>query len=210
MSLRLTREDRARLFAGDYSPLAFEKKPKCKPGDRYVLSWSRPRPFRDERGVLHRPRREAVLWIEVTKLTRRAKGGWAVRFDVHDHRHPRRLLRSVPPRYGDELRRVDAVVGLTAEEIEQASEESSYTSDPGVAVDELDAVPKDWKDPGAAARTQQQQALEKARRDSLSLGAQLDSYLTDARESRVDVHDRVRRIKREIELLARDLDGRAA
>lgn len=85
-----------------------------------------------------------------------------------------------------------------------------YTSDPGKtthvgAEPEPESVPKGWTDPGARARVNQQEALNDALWERLSLPAQLQGLLAEARASRIDVRNRLAKIAREVELLERDL-----
>jgi hypothetical protein len=75
---------------------------------------------------------------------------------------------------------------------------------------EPEAVPRDWVDPGAQLRVAQQAALDRATRERLSLGQELDLMLADADARSVDVHGRLRTIRREMGLLARDLGAEAA
>lgn len=204
---RLAREQRTRLLAGDYRPLIFVDKPDCETGTIYVLSRSHPKPMDDGLGGTFTPPSEPTLWVRVTTVTRRKAGGWAVRFDVFDHRDPRRLVRATPPRYSPELRREDAKRKLGEDEIAAAAEQSFYTSDPRAALDPLDAPPKGWKSPDLQdLERKQAKLLNDAQRGRLSLGRQLDSLLADARSARADVRNRAKKIEREIELLKRDLD----
>lgn len=210
--MKLARHQRTRLFAGDTSPLTFEAKPTCKVGDRYVISWSQPKPtFDAETGKVVEYDKEPTLWITVTRVVRRARGGWTVRFDIVDRRQPRRLLRGVPPFSDPERARQDELMPPTADETRDAAEESAYTANPGSSIDHLDAVPAGYSHPDAATLQRRQQAvLAEATRSRLSLGGQLDSLLQDARDRRADVRNRANKIEREIELLKKDLERRAA
>lgn len=208
--LTLSRGQRNRLLAEDYSPLTFPTKPECGKGDTYVLTWSRERRIHNGHGVVSTIPRERLRWIEVTKVVRTTTG-WTVWFTVHDRRTSVTLLRRVPPRHDASLMSRDHRAPPTSEEIAQAGLESSYTTDVRVAVDELEAVPPKEKLRGVAElHREQRRALERAAADRLDLPGQLASLLADARERGVDVRDRERRIRREMELLERDLTERAA
>lgn len=87
--------------------------------------------------------------------------------------------------------------------------QKGYTSRPEMALEPLEA-PKGYVDTQAPLRASQQRLVNAAKREALSLGARLDAYLADAKESRQDIRNREAKIRREIELLARDLDDRAA
>lgn len=77
---------------------------------------------------------------------------------------------------------------------------------------EPEAVPKsvvkDFKKT-ADLRANQQAALDRATRERLSIGGQIDAMLAEAEARRIDVHDRRRRLQRELELLLRDLQAAA-
>lgn len=204
--MKLSLAQRNRLLAGGYSPLVFPVKPHgCEPGCRYVLNWRGEVRTHDGNGKVVVGEREPLRWVEVTSVVRRTKGDWLVRFDVFDLRDPDRFLRASPPRHDA------STAELKAEGDSASAEESFYTTSPAGAVDHLQVVPRGYTAPDAATLYQKQKRLlEAEQRTRLSLGGQLDSLLEDARCSRVDVHSRARRIRREIDLLARDLQDRSA
>jgi hypothetical protein len=85
-----------------------------------------------------------------------------------------------------------------------------YTSDPSKTTKvggepEPECVPKDWVDPGAELRVHQQAELDRATRERLSLGERLDSLFAESDARHIDIHNRRRRILRELQLLERDL-----
>lgn len=247
--LRLTQHERSRIVAGDYSALRRDQEPKLgEYGCCIVLVWSQPLRISDGQGNAVIISRRPLFWIEVTGWTRKRRGGWAVRFDVVDHRDPRLLLRRTPPTEGDPrpgARKRERVARIRAAERyphdrtlqvlayiaeceglgperrqpaptgEAAARESFYTSDLAAAIDDQEAVPRHYTPPdNALLHRRQAQLRQETTRLNLSLGAQLDSLLLDAQRSRVDpevVRNREKRIRRELELLQRDLvEGRAA
>lgn len=85
--MKLSREQRSRLLAGDYHPLAFDSDPGVGKGYRCVLSSSKETRGHDGAGNAWTVLSEPLLWLEVTKVTRLERK-WVVRFTVHDHRSP--------------------------------------------------------------------------------------------------------------------------
>ena len=90
-----------------------------------------------------------------------------------------------------------------------------YTDDPAYAMRDEDgsaewAVPRKWKDPGIEVREDHRRFMLEDQRKRLTVGGQLDLMLAEARQSRMDVRNRVRKIEREIALLEQDLQQRAA
>lgn len=87
--MKLTATERTRILEGGYKPLHREEKPDIEPRTEIVVSWTRPRAFSDdEMKHVFRPQPERAMWITVTNVVRRTKGGWAIYFDVTDRRHP--------------------------------------------------------------------------------------------------------------------------
>lgn len=91
--MKLTRQERTRILDGSYGPLYRKEKPDLDPGTQIVVSWTRPRGWVDEdeqAGTWHafKPEAERSMWIVVTDVVRRTKGGWSVYFRVVDHRQP--------------------------------------------------------------------------------------------------------------------------
>lgn len=140
---KLLRAERTRILAGDYSPLIRLLEPAFTPGQRVVVSWTRPTKTSDEKGNVSAPPPAPLLVLEITAKIRKRTGEWAVRFNVEDFRETKRLLRSKPPVHDYELMKRDAEKPPTAEEIARAREESAYTSNPGSSIDHLDAVGDD-------------------------------------------------------------------
>jgi hypothetical protein len=201
--MKLSAAQRQRLLAGNYGPLTFDIKPHgCEPGSRYVLNWQQAIRTDNGQGDVYVTERQPLRWITVTHVVRKVKGSWLVRFDVTDKRHPRRLLRANPPRH--DASRAESV---NVEANVAAAEESFYTSDPRSSIDHLEAVPRGYVAPDAAVLHRKQVRWAEG---PSSLGQRLDGHLAEARASSIDVHSRARRIQREIDLLARDLEDRAA
>lgn len=120
-----------RIRSGDYSPLIREYEPRMQEGHSIVVAWERSRPYADhEEGTVFRTTARPVLWITITSKVRRARGGWAVRFDVNDTRDKTEYLRRVPPAQGAD--------NATEEEAHLAS---NYTSDTRVAIEAVPIVP---------------------------------------------------------------------
>lgn len=96
--LELTRAQRQRLKAGDYSPLDFPigdpPAPPCSEGDRHVIKMqpATASVSRDD-GFVSRTPEHPVLYLTVTSVQRHRKGFWRVRFDVTDLRDPDVFLR---------------------------------------------------------------------------------------------------------------------
>lgn len=87
--MKLSQHEKQQILAGNMKTLLRKGKPACEPGDEFTLSVSRPRPYTDpETKHVFRPPAERSAWITVTSKVRRAKGGWAVYFNVTDNRHP--------------------------------------------------------------------------------------------------------------------------
>ena len=90
--IRLTREERTRILEGSNKPLHRDKKPEVEIGHEVVVSRTRPRGWvddaRDAGGDLYifRPESKPAMWINVTDIVRRTKGGWSVYFRVTDQR----------------------------------------------------------------------------------------------------------------------------
>jgi hypothetical protein len=100
------------------------------------------------------------------------------------------------------------------EAVQYLQPKGGYTEDPSRALRDHNGaewtVPKKWTDPGVAAREAYRRQLELERMERMSPGGLLDELLAIARGAHMDVRDRARKIEREIELLQRDLDERAA
>lgn len=162
-TLKLTREERDRILAGDVTPLVREDEPECKPGDKIILKWSRSSRHVDHRALEEEQRRRGekhlpaevvrrhvsvappapLVILTVTAKRRHKKGGWRVIYDFADLRQTPRLPRRVPP---TRAQKNDAErPPLTDAEIAKASEESNYTSSPREAADDLDAVDPEYQ-----------------------------------------------------------------
>lgn len=112
MNLKLTREERARIFRGDYRPLVRDKDPEIKGGEKLTLSARRGGPQfvnRDEdtreqagqdgQAVTINVPAEPTVWIELKPAKRRIKGGsteWLIAFTAHDTRQEARMLGAAP------------------------------------------------------------------------------------------------------------------
>lgn len=132
----IERAERARILAGDTSPLIRAEEPELTEGQRIVLARSRESRSADPQTgrVIVTPPLE-LFAITVNRIRRRAAGDWSVRFDVEDYRESVRLVRRKPPalREGDYRE-------PSAAEIERAALDSAYTSNPRAALDHLEAV----------------------------------------------------------------------
>lgn len=131
--MRLTREQRAQVFAGNAPRIAGEGECPWKPGDVYRAS----------------PHVElTVLEIRTPK-----KGGWSLRYRILDRRDPARLIRPNPhPVDLDAIREeLKANGGYPVGRIDdpavsrEAGIESAYTSNRGLAEGGVgEAVGEDW------------------------------------------------------------------
>lgn len=125
-TLRLTRNQRMRLFDGQCPPITGEGACPVEAGESVQLS--------------------ARVTLEVVRVDAKA-GTWKLRYHLRDTRDPVRLLRRTPPAHRDD----EYVVPLNAAEAEQAekeaAEQSGYTSSPTASVaDAGEAVPRVWQD----------------------------------------------------------------
>lgn len=140
--MKLTREERTAILAGDTPTLLRKDKPDIEPGTDVVLAHSKPRRYWDETtgSVFDAPKTPSA-WIAVTKVTRHRKGGWVVRYDVTDTRQPALML----------------------------ARGGGYTTDPGLAIDRAEAElsQKDRRRlsvEARARRAEQRERDEEARR----------------------------------------------
>lgn len=207
-AIPLSREQIARLLAGNASPLPYPDEPTFDVGATRVLLWSRPRPTHDGRGHVARPDRQPLVWITVKRKSRHRTGGWLVQVTLEDLREsPPLLVRSIPPMYDQELMRADAErreENRTAFETlaAEASLESNYTSDPSVAVDHLEAIDAATRKRFAseAARGDDQEAhLNQLRRERYELEQRLLEVRARADREGVDISSPMRVIERQLE-----------
>jgi hypothetical protein len=129
---------------------------------------------------------EATCFVEIREVWAHVQGGYVavVRQTTRVREHvPRLLARS-----------------------------TGYTSDvTKAAIDEPEAVPEDWTDPGAGLRAVQQLELERATQERLSFGEQLDGLLAEARTFGDDVFRReIRQLQAARERLERRLQRERA
>ena len=179
--MKLSREQRTRLLKGNYRPLAFDHDPGVEKGDEYDLSFSPRCSVSDGLGGRVVVPRRRLRWIRVTRVVRNSKGGWTVRFDVFDNRDEDAFLRRKPPTYDAGLMQRDQLRPPTADDVERASRESSYTANPEGAVDHLPSVKRGWKDPNVKRRKERHQRNRKeAAQDELG-----------------DLHERVRKLQQQ-------------
>lgn len=101
--MKLTREERARILAGDHSALKRKHEPQWEEGETAVLVWSRAhrtmmlrrrfqgdvRPELDD--VAEYPR-QPLVWVELAEPKRHRDGSWRVGIKVHDERVQTRFL----------------------------------------------------------------------------------------------------------------------
>lgn len=106
--LKLTREQRDRMIAGDYSALKLDGDPGAVEGQRIPLLRRKARRvprYSDSKFSGHG--RQIVgydtipefwsLWVELTEPKRHWRGHWQVEFVVHDERQASRVLRAGGP-----------------------------------------------------------------------------------------------------------------
>lgn len=135
---RLTGPERNRILAGDVSTINRPFKPKFTVGQRLVLVYDRQRPtpiydrYDDQKIIdcLPAPGAEPLVWIDISNVIRKNRGGWAVHFTVTDLRTRRRYLRRKPPTFDPHVEpREDRV-----------HEDSNYQATRIHAVDDVEAV----------------------------------------------------------------------
>lgn len=103
----LDRDRRQRLLKGDTRAFVFtgdkdDPKPYgCAKGATYVVTWSKSQRSLAGEQVIEIPR-QATCYIVVTDVRRHRKGGWMVRFDMHDHREQTWYMRRTPPVWNPE------------------------------------------------------------------------------------------------------------
>lgn len=92
--MKLTREERARILAGDASALKRKEKPDVEEGEEYVLIWSPARTVVTDRrtGETADYPRRPLLWVEFAKPKRHRDGTHRVSMTVHDERPKTRFL----------------------------------------------------------------------------------------------------------------------
>jgi hypothetical protein len=125
MSLKLTREQRHQIFAGEPPKITGEG--ECPVEAGYVLELS------------------SRVRLTVLQVRTRKGGGWSLQYEVSDRRDAPRILRRTPGIHHvtkDDLDDNGDPKPLTADEIHRAAMDSAYTgrptslSDAGEAVDE--------------------------------------------------------------------------
>lgn len=123
----MTREERARILAGDHSALKRKRKPECSEGDRLILIWSRARTVVVDRatGETAQYPRRPLFWVELSDPLRHRDGGWRVTVTPHDERTSTRFLGPAAAPAADSL----------TEETERG-----YRPTAAGAIDELEAV----------------------------------------------------------------------
>lgn len=165
------RHEATRILAGDYSPIVRELRPGLEAGQVCVLAKTREQrqaitdphdPLKLTGEVAVAPPRP-LFEIVIREPVRHRSGVWRVPFDVLDRRDPSRLVRRKPP-----SKREGEYVEPTPEEIEQAREESAYTTNSIEAVDHLDSVPVEYQNVLAMqAKERRGDFLRQARADEL-------------------------------------------
>lgn len=216
-------DERKRILAGDHSPIIREQRPHFLIGDVRVLAATPPQrsyaePVRGGTGeeiapaqVLVSPAEE-LLAIRITAVTMRKAGGWSVRYDVIDRRQPKRLLRSKPPVFDPDLMKRDQVKPPSAEEEDEAREESSYTGNPAGAIEGagpgLDDVELKVVTDDARRRWELGRVGYLEDRSNQPVLERLRLALLEARECKVNVSSRVRVIERQVQLIESDLVDR--
>jgi hypothetical protein len=194
LSLRLTREVRARLFAGETPAITGSGPCAAEAGKTYALS--------------------PCVDIRILAVRRHRRGGWVLSYEIHDRRDvPRLLLRA--PGIGDSdfeaIRESFDEYGYpeepTADVLARAARESAYTSrasmsaitDAGEAIDERTQT----------KYTEEARTIdglrEQRRRERWELARQLVSLEQEAATRGVDITshlrviaDRVARIEKQI------------
>lgn len=119
--LRLTRTQRAKLFAGETPHIGGKGECPVQVGEKVRLS--------------------ARVSLEVRRVDPQKPGGWKLIYTLMDTRDPVRLLRRTPPahREGDELDIEDEGA------IRAAAVQSFYTSTPGSAITDAGEAPdREW------------------------------------------------------------------
>lgn len=85
--MKLTGAERTRILEGSYGPLYRQDRPEIDNGFELVVSWSKPKAWVDpETEHVFKPEPEPAMWLTVTDVVRRTKGGWSIYFRVTDNR----------------------------------------------------------------------------------------------------------------------------
>jgi hypothetical protein len=135
--LRLTRAQRAKLFAGESPYIGGQGEAPVGKGEEVRLS--------------------SRVSIRVLRVDPERGGGWKLHYELTDTRDPVRLLRRTPPahREGDELDITDQGA------IREAARQSFYTADASAAVTDAGEAPdREW----VAMRTKTQREFDHQRR----------------------------------------------
>lgn len=196
MSRRLTREQRAELFAGNAPRIAGEGECPWVSGDVYRISSQMTLTVEEVKPVKER-------WKE----GKRIPAGWALRYHVLDSRDPLRYLRPNPHPvdYVQLNAELEAHGGFPAantdeDEFREEGQESAYTWNPKAGVEGEDyAVGEAWlakfADEAGDRKATERRARRQAER-TLPLERRLAEMQKEAGRRRIDIRNEVRLIGR--------------
>lgn len=213
--MKLTRDERKRVFAGNSTALKRPDKPEVEPGHQIVLSWTRGgvRVVNRKTGETATDPKMPTVWIEVTDLQRK-DGEWLVRYRIHDRRDQDRFLRPPPSGYsraiGLKTRQRPREEAMKRERLDAFTPETErgYSGSSQGATDDVAGVPDRWLDYDRARRevdtaNSAKQMLQRKRQQKLE--AEADLRRAHRRGSRRAIHDLTDKVQR----LNRDLDEAA-
>jgi hypothetical protein len=193
--LKLTREQRAAIFAG-HPP---------------SITGNGPSPF--EAGKTYRI--SSLVSLKINAVRRRRQGGWKLEYEILDRRDPVKNMRRTPPVVQDEeIRKGFDSYGYpaepTADVVAQAARESAYTSQPTSLSDAGESV-DDKTQHGFSTEAASRDGLrEQHRRERWDLGQRLQRAEAEAELLGLDVSHHRRAIAERIARMERLNKGKAA
>ena len=204
--MKLTREQRAAVFAGEAPRIAGEGECPWKPGDIYRASSKVELEVLEIRPV--KPRWRNGEWQEA---------GWSLHYVIRDQRDSPRLLRPNPhPVDFDAIRASFDEYGYPPDDpgdpeaMRGAGVESAYTTRPGAGLRRADeGVGEGWLkrfSEEGGARLQKERQQEYNRKMARSRAAALKEVELRARQRGIDVSPELRTIGEEVEKMRRKLD----
>lgn len=203
MKLTLTKDQRAKLFAGGCPRITGDGTCPVEPGYVYTIS----------RGFT----------LQVTRVVKR-DGGWHLRYTVRDTRHKYRNVRRTPAdnidydavreAYCPENFRYDSAPIVRESGNHDSAEESAYTSSQINLVAEcgegVDAVTQERFVAEGRLRHLERQVKRLAPGKPDDIGAEIASIINEARSKGVDVTGELRVIRKRMDAMRGKIVGRAA
>lgn len=204
--MKLTREERRRIFSGNSTALRRSERPEVEINDKLPVSWTRGgRQVLDrEKGIVVDIARVPTVWIEVTEI-RWQEGEWLIRFRLFDHRQHERFIKAGGPAtrkpvgLKTRLRPPEKVPRREKPEAWTAESERGYSSTSKGAADEASAVPDAWLQADYLRREVEtansaKQLQQRARQQKMHLESERRAAIRC--RSRKKVHDLTEQIER--------------